>query len=374
MEYRTLGRTGIQVSVLGVGCGYLSVIEREEGIRLLDRSFDLGVNYFDGRYGDSNQKLRPLLARHREKCVVVTKTHETTAAGAMRRIEGDLGELGSDYIDIFLLRTYSGEMLEQHLAPGGSMEGLLKAREMGKIRCTGLSGHGDLRVLAKGIASGLVDVVLFPFNIVRREALEQIIPLAQKYNVGLTVMKPVSVGSIPAQVALPWLMNQPIHTMVPGVTMLAQLEANVAAVTRDPVALSVAEEAEVERWRQRLDRTQCRICDEICGPVCESKMFISGAIHHDVWYNHYRNMGLDAFLGHPWAAWAKKDLERHFIHRLAMLQKCTQCGKCEAVCPYHLNVVTMIRQMLDDHPPLIAALRECGWATQHAAAKSPYEG
>lgn len=372
MEYRTLGRTGLKVSVLGVGCGYLSVIERSEGIRLMERAFELGINYFDGRYGDSNEKLAPLLKCHRSECVIVTKTHETTAEGALRRIEGDLQELQSDYIDIFLLRSYSHEMLQKHLAPGGSMEGLLKAREAGKIRFTGLSGHGDLTVLAKGIESGLVDVVLFPLNIVRREALEQIVPIAQKHNVGLSVMKPVSVGFIPAHIALPWLMNQPIHTMVPGVTTLAHLEQNVAAVTRTQTALTPAEEAEVERWRQKLDAATCRICDEICGPVCEAKLYISGMVHHDVWYNHYRNMGLEAFMAHPWAPWAKKSLERHFTRRMEQLQKCTQCAKCEERCPYHLPIVEMMQQMLVDHPPLIEALKAANWATQYADAVSPY--
>jgi predicted aldo/keto reductase-like oxidoreductase len=367
-----LGRTGLQVSVLGVGCGYLSVIEREVGERLLARAFELGVNYFDGRYGDSNQKLAPLLACHRHECVVVSKTHETTAAAALHRIEEDCKELGSDYIDLYLLRTYSTEMLRAHLAPGGSMEGLLRAREQGKIRFIGLSGHGDLNALAEGVRSGLVDYVLFPLNIVRREALEQLVPVAQQHDVGLGVMKPVSVGAIPARVALPWLLNQPIHTIAPGVTTLAQLEENVAAVERDPLALSTAEAAEVEAWRQRLETTVCRICDEICGPQCEPKLYISMMVHHDVWYNHYRNMGLAAFLAHPWAAWAKRDLERHFSRRLEALQRWTRCGKCEEVCPYHLPIREMLQRMLQDHPPLLAALREQSWATQYADAVSPY--
>lgn len=373
MRYRRLGRTELPVSLLGVGCGYLAVLDRPEGERLLARAFEMGVNYFDGRYGDSSFKLRPLLARHRERCVVVTKTHETTAEAALRRVDEDLAELGSDYVDVYLLRTYTRDMLRQHLAPGGSMEGLERARACGKVRHVGLSGHGDLTVLAEGIATGRVDVVLFPLNVVRREALELLIPVAQEHDVGLAVMKPVSVGLIPPAVALPWLANQPVHTMVPGVCSLEQLEADVAALERETLALSAEEEAEVERWRWRLDAETCRICDEHCGPACQAGMYISGMVHHDVWYNYYRNLGLEAFLGYPWAPWAKKGLLAHFERRLAKLRACTHCRLCEQHCPYGLPIMDMIDRMLDDHPPLIAALRERAWHETYRDARSPYD-
>ena len=175
------------------------------------------------------------------------------------------------------------------------------------MRFVGLACHGDMTVLEAGIKTGLVDVILFPLNIVRREALDSLIPLAQQYDVGLAVMKPVSVGMIPAEIALPWLMNQPIHTMVPGISSLEQLELDVQAVERDPVALSPAEEAEVARWQGALNDDVCRICQEH-NPPCEGgvcqvvhvapslgrhwRVGLSWLIHHDVWYNHYLNMGL----------------------------------------------------------------------------------
>ena len=373
MEYRRLGRTELQVSVLGVGCGYLSMVEYQEGIRLLERAVELGVNYFDGRYGDSSTKLAPLLARNRDRYVIVTKTNDVTAEGALQRVDEDLVELGSDYIDIYLLRAYTHDLLKQHLAPGGSMEGLLKAREQGKIRFVGLSGHSDPSVLVAGIETGLVDVILFPLNIVRREALDHLIPVAIAHDVGLAVMKPVSVGAIPAEITLPWIMNQPIHTMVPGVATLEELERDVAAVERNPVVLSPQEEATVEEWRQKLDRLTCRICDEICQPVCEKKLNISWLVHHDVWYNHYRNMGLDKFLSYPWAPWARKGFEGAFTRFHALVESCSRCGKCEEVCPYHLPIMDMLEKRLEDHPALIAALKDKGWAEEFKDALSPYE-
>jgi aryl-alcohol dehydrogenase-like predicted oxidoreductase len=59
VHYRRLGRTNLQVSLLGVGGGYLMLLEQEMGTRIYQRARELGLNYFDGRYGDSSCKLAP---------------------------------------------------------------------------------------------------------------------------------------------------------------------------------------------------------------------------------------------------------------------------------------------------------------------------
>ena len=147
---------------------------------------------------------------------------------------------------------------------------------------------------------------------------------------------------------------------------LEQLEQDAALLERDPLALSTAEEASTEDFRSRLEQQVCRICDDF-EPCCEAGLHVSTLIHHDVWYNHYRNLGLQSFLDFPWAPGARKELESHFTRRLAMLQSCTRCGKCEERCPYGLPVIEMIEMMLIDHPPLIAALQTRGWAQKETA-------
>jgi predicted aldo/keto reductase-like oxidoreductase len=374
MQYRRLGRTGLEVSVLGVGGGYVMLLELEPGSQLYQRAFDLGVNYFDGRYGDSSRKLRPVLKRDRERCVVAIKTRETTAEGVIHRVEEDLGELDTDYIDVYLLRCYTHEMLQEYLIPDGAFDGLIRAREQGKIRFMGLANHGDPGVLVAGIETGLVDVVLFPLNIVQREALDRLIPVAQEHDVGLAVMKPLSVGKIPADVGLRWLANQPIHTTVPGMSSLEHLEVDVAAVEREPLALAPEEEAEVERCRGELDRRACRICQDACQSVCEKGLPVDVMIHHDVLYEHYRNLGLEAFLEFPLTPWAKRAIEGHFSRRLAKVQECTWCGLCEERCPHNVRILDMLEQMLVDHPPLIQAARERGWTETYEDAEPPWGG
>jgi predicted aldo/keto reductase-like oxidoreductase len=357
---------------LGIGGGYVSLLDDCAGRLIYRRGLELGVNYFDGRYGNSNAMLRPLIRGRREQLVLGTKTAEQTAEDALARIEEDLRELDTDYLDIFYLRTYNREMLAGHFAPGGSVEGVLKAKEQGKVRALGLAGHSDLTALAKGIETGLVDVCMLPLNIVRREALEQVIPAARRHDVGVTVMKPMSVGMAPASLALPWLATQPIHTMAPGVSTVEQLELDVAAVDRPQRALTPQEEAEAEIWRDRLDASACRICDRVCQPVCEAKIPIDVYLYHDTFYNQHRALGLDGFMAAPAAAWVRAAAEDHFARAVRSIRACTHCGKCDQVCPHGLPVESMLEKTAAGYETLLEAVMEAGWKTQYSGAASPY--
>ena len=263
-------------------------------------------------------------------------------------------------------------MLAGHFAPGGSVEGVLKAKEQGKVRALGLAGHSDLTALAKGIETGLVDVCMLPLNIVRREALEQVIPAAQRHDVGVTVMKPMSVGMAPASLALPWLATQPIHTMAPGVSTVEQLELDVAALDRSPMTFTPQEEEEVEGWRQRLDTAACRICDRVCQPVCEAKIPIDVYLYHDTFYNQYRALGLDGFMAAPAAPWVRAAAEDHFARAVHSIQACTHCGKCDQACPHGLPVESMLEKTAAGYETLLEAVKEAGWKTEYSGAASPY--
>jgi predicted aldo/keto reductase-like oxidoreductase len=331
----------------------------------------LGVNYFDGRYGYTSTMQRPVIQQDREHFIVGTKTASNTRDAALRRIDEDLEELGTDYLDIFYLRTYNHEMLEAHFAPGGSVEGLLAAREQGKIRAIGLAGHGDLTALAAGVETGLVDVVEFPLNVVRREALEVLIPVCQRHDVGTVIMKPVNVGLVPAEVALPWLANQPVHVMAPGISTMSHLETDVALLDRAPMELSPAEEDEAERWRRKADTETCRICDKVCQAVCEQGMKIDYMIYHNVFANELRRLGVEGFLKYPFAPWVKERAEMIFETGLRELQACTQCGKCEEVCPHHLPVMDLLERVKEDHVAILEALHEINWVEAYQGADSP---
>ena len=371
MEYRRLGRTERQVSLLGIGGGYVMLLDITEGTRIYQRAAELGINYFDGRYGYTSTMQHPVIRQNREHFIVGSKTASNTHADVLHRVDEDLRELNSDYLDIYYLRAYNQEMIRAHFAPGGSVEGLLEARAQGKIRALGLAGHSDLSALAAGVETGLIDVVEFPLNIVRRDAFDVLIPACQKHDVGMVIMKPVNVGLAPAEVCLPWLANQPIHVMAPGISTMEQLEADVAALERNPMALSAAEEAEVEYWRQKKDTNTCRICDQVCQAVCEQGLIIDWQLYHNVFQNELHRLGVQGFLEYPFAPWVKENAERTFSGTLAALQACTHCGKCEVACPYHLPVMDMVEQIKEEQAALLAELHKMDWNSEYQDSDTP---
>jgi predicted aldo/keto reductase-like oxidoreductase len=372
MKYRRLGRTERQVSLLGIGGGYIMLRSIEDGIRIYQRAAELGVNYFDGRYGATSTMQKPVIRQDRTHFIVATKTANHTRDGALERIDEDLREIDTDYLDIFYLRAYNQEMIDSHFAPGGSIEGLRKAKEAGKIKHLGLAGHSDLNALARGVKTGLIDVVEFPLNVIRREALEQLVPVCQEYDVGMVIMKPVNVGLVPAEVCLPWLANQPIHVMAPGLSTMEHLEKDVSVLEREPMDLSQDELAQIQYWQDKMDTETCRICDKACHVVCEQELSIAYMAYHNVFQNELRRLGAKGFVEYPFAPWVKERAEFIFSTGLAQLEMCTHCGKCEEVCPYHLPVMDILERVKENHREVLKLIKEINWSAKNREADSPF--
>lgn len=374
MEYRRLGRTDRDVSIMGIGGGYVMLRDLQAGTELYQRAYELGVNYFDGRYGATSSMQRPVIAQDREHFIIATKTVASDPEQVLRRIDEDLNELGTDYLDIFYLRAYNQEMIDRAFSPGGAVEALLEARGQRKIRALGLAGHSDLRALAAGVETGLIDVVEFPLNVVRREAIDVLIPACREHDAGMVIMKPMNVGLAPAEVCLTWLVNQPIHVMAAGVSTIEQLEFDVSVLDRARISLSPAEAEEAERWRLILDRATCRICDQRCQPLCKPRLRIDWLLYHNVLQNELRRLGVEGFIDYPFSPWVKKIAEQRFQETLDELRRCTRCGKCESVCPYHLPIIGMFDRMREEQESLLAALQRSDWAATYLDARSPIPG
>jgi predicted aldo/keto reductase-like oxidoreductase len=371
MEYRRLGRTERQVSLLGVGGGYVMFQDVEGGTRLYERAAELGVNYFDGRYGHSTLMQRSVIRRDRERFIIGSKTASTSREDALRRVDEDLAELDTPYVDVYYLRAYNHAMIDAHFAPGGSIEGLLEARRQGKIRWLGLAGHSDLTALARGVQTGLIDVVQFPLNVARREALATLVPVCQKHDAGMVIMKPMNVGLAPAEVCLPWLANQPIHVMAPGMSNIEHLELDARVLDRQPMALSEAEAAEAERWRQELGGVTCHICDKACQSVCEPRLPIDWLLYHNVFQNELRRLGPQGFVATPFAPWVKQQAEGAFSGSLAHIDACTRCRRCEEVCPYGLPIVDLLGRMRAQQAEVLEEIRRADWSSLYQDAHSP---
>jgi hypothetical protein len=357
MEYRPLGKTGLQVSTIGLGCAYLGHLGFEEGVRLVERALDLGITFLDAAraYNDSELKIGQAIKGRRDKVILSTKTATRTRDEARRQIEESLQRLGTDYVDNCHLHGLEDEAdIAKRCGPGGALEALLRAKEEGLIRHIGCTAHTSA-VLLQALVRYDFETILVPMNIVERDPLRALIPLCQKRGVGVTIMKPVGTGLLPARLALKWLMQQPIATAVPGVSTLAEVELN-AATWREGSALSAAEEAEIAATVQRLDHVRCRICGD-CLP-CPQEIPVPIALGTDVMYNEYRNMGRAAFVA---TAWSREVVERDLPRReqlIARIESCDHCGVCVTRCPHGLPAPEMLERMLPGLRDMVAIYQE----------------
>jgi predicted aldo/keto reductase-like oxidoreductase len=347
MKMRPLGSTGLNVAPIGLGAAQLGSSEYDHAREVVFKALDMGVNYFDTArgYWDSEIKLGKALKGEREKVIVSSKTTGKTKEEAAQHVDESLERLQTNYIDNYHLHALS-DLDDVDVRLGGPLEALIEAREAGKIRHIGVTGHTFPSVLVAALKRFDFDTFLVPMNIVEREPMAELIPLALEKNIGITIMKPVATGLLPAPLALKWLMNQPIAVAVPGATTAAEMEQNASIAALDDYTLTAEEEAEVAQWALDLATDRCRICME-CLP-CPSEIEIPGTLGTDVMYNHYRSMGPAKFAEFPWE---KSRVENEWDKRESTIRKiddhpaCDSCMQCESRCPYGLPIVSMLRKM-----------------------------
>jgi aryl-alcohol dehydrogenase-like predicted oxidoreductase len=241
-ERRTLGRTGLTVSTLCFGTGYLGG-SAAAGARLLARAYDRGVTFWDTSddYGTHPHVARALREVGREGVVVATKTYAATALGARRAVERALRELGVEAVDVFLLHAVdSAGDLEAKLS---ALEALARAKEAGQVLAVGVSSHSRA-VLLRLLRLAPVDLALVVVNQTgawMKDAgpAEMTEAVRRLYRSGRGVygMKALGSGQVtepPAvAAALDYAFRYPwAHAICVGLTSEAELAAAVAAWRR----------------------------------------------------------------------------------------------------------------------------------------------
>ncbi len=193
---RKLGRTGVEVAVIGMGLASLGLggYSREEFEATVETAIAQGVNYFDVQpnYGQAEKYFAPVLRRHRERIFVVTKTWEKTRETALKALNTSLDSLGVASVDAIFLNNIGLYDLKQLFQPEGALAALKAMRARGQTRFLGLSGHMGAEHFARALESGEFDIVMAPFNFVDRHLYSferSILPMAEKHRVGVVAMK-----------------------------------------------------------------------------------------------------------------------------------------------------------------------------------------
>ncbi|MCZ6674252.1 MAG: aldo/keto reductase [Verrucomicrobia bacterium] len=202
MPYSSLGRTGVQVSKLGIGTAPLGRDNTDipKVNDIIAKAIDEGINYMDTApnyaNGEAERRLGHALKGKRDKVFIVTKTEADTYEGTMELLENSLKHIQTDHVDLVHLHNLGHlerwKGLDFAFSKKGAMGALRKARQQGKVRFIGASGHLHPSRFHYAIDSGEIDVMMNAVNFVNQHTYDfehKVWARAQEKNIGLVAMK-----------------------------------------------------------------------------------------------------------------------------------------------------------------------------------------
>ncbi len=254
MKYRALGRSGEAVSLVGLGGYHLAKpggMTKDEAIRVSHASIDAGINFCDNCWdyngGESEVRLGLALSQqgYRKRVFLMTKIDGRTAAAAMGQIETSLARLQTDHLDLLQFHEIiRPDDPARVFAQGGALEAVLKAREQGKLRYIGFTGHKSPAIHASMFETAdqhgfHFDSVQMPLNIMdaHYDSFEQtVVPMAVARGTGIIGMKafgdPFILQSrvMPPMQMLQYPMSLPISSQMTGIDSMDILQQALEAV------------------------------------------------------------------------------------------------------------------------------------------------
>ena len=376
MRKRTLGRTGIETTILGFGAMRLPVkelgkpaIKHEEAIKLIRRGIDSGINYVDTAYNYHNYESEIVVGKalkdgYREKVTLVTKCPIWDEKGFTKTedfekfLDDSLKKLEVDYLDIYLLHAVNKKTWEGKVVPMKLIDEGMKAKEKGKIKHLGFSFHDKPEVLKEILEhpdSAKFDVMLIQYNLLDKQ-YEEMIQLAKDKGLGIAVMGPVAGGRLAgnppedmqnlltegrtnfADLALRFVWSNPnISVALSGMGSEEMLTDNLAIAGVDKIKFSEQEiknAAEIsKRFKEKTDNicTNCKYCEPCPQGVAISFIFrsyIMAQVYGDMKTGklYYSKIGEE-----DWPPGNQADA-------------CIECGECEPKCPQKIQIIEQLKK------------------------------
>jgi aryl-alcohol dehydrogenase-like predicted oxidoreductase len=243
---RPLGRTGLQVSAIGVGGYHLgSAKDQNEARQIVDAAIDAGINFFDNAWdyhdGTSEEWLGSALKGKRDRVVLMTKvcTHGRDKGVAMQMLEESLKRLGTDHLDIWQIHEviYDNDP-DLIFRPNGAAEALVQAKKDGKVRFVGFTGHKDPATHLKMLSHDFpFDTVQMPLNCLDasfRSFEQHVLPEVNRRGMAALGMKSmggsgelVRHGVVTPAEALRYAMSLPVAVTISGMESPGVLRQNL---------------------------------------------------------------------------------------------------------------------------------------------------
>lgn len=242
---RPLGRTGVDVTIFGLGGeGVLRTHDRlPEARAVIQRAIDVGVSYFDcaRAYAGSEEYYGASLNGSRPRIFLTSKAFERSRKGAMAQLEQTLRNMRTDYLDLWQMHDMRDPReADEVSAADGALEAFRQAREQGKARFLGVTGHYDPEVLSKFIDIFDFDTVLLPVNpteVHYNSFLDSTLRRAHERGLGIIGMKVPGRGYLAREIGsieplMRYALSYPVSTVIIGCDTPEQVEEN-ARIARD---------------------------------------------------------------------------------------------------------------------------------------------
>jgi predicted aldo/keto reductase-like oxidoreductase len=329
--YRTLGKTGLQVSGVGYGIGFVPVPE------VVSRALDMGINYFDTArvYGDSEKIFSEIIkGRDRSKIVIATKSSSRTKADILRDLDTSLKTLNTDYVDIWHLHGRDTPAT----IPDEALEAMQECKKSGKARFAGISCHDPNGIVDFLLETKTFDVMQttysFPIGgFYRDRAIKKahdggIGVIAMKVVVALSGLHLTTVDNPPATkgegplAGIKWVLKNPaIGTTVPFMKTIPELEMNIRAMS-EPYTPS--DEKLLYVMNEEIRPSYCRMCYQ-CRDKCPKGLPVTDMMrflaYHDYCGNYHQ--ARMSFMELPKG---NRDV------------RCKDCSECAVKCPNGVHV------------------------------------
>ncbi len=243
---RPFGKSGVQISALGLGGHHLGDAEDQKtASEIVARAIDGGVNFFDNCWeyhrGKSEVWMGGALKGKRQQVFLMTKvcSHGRDKDIALRMLDESLQRLQTDHLDLWQVHGVSFDNDPAlFIRPNGAAEALHTAKQQGKVRFLGFTGHKDpkihLTMLDSGFPFDAVQMPLNPFDATFRSFEQQVLPELRRRGIAVLGMKPLSgagpaikAGVLTVEESLRYAMSLPVTTTITGMEKMDVLEQNL---------------------------------------------------------------------------------------------------------------------------------------------------
>ncbi|HWD00151.1 MAG TPA: aldo/keto reductase [Candidatus Sulfopaludibacter sp.] len=324
-RYRTLGKTGLNVTTVGYGCMITS------DASVIARAVDLGINYFDTsrnyQNGQNERMVGAALGARRKDILLASKSSDNPSSGPgiLAEIETSLKELNTSYLDVWHLHGLSNPaQITDEL-----LEAQRKAKQQGKIRFTGVSTHNLPAIVDRAIEAK-VEVVQAQYSFASAASYGPAIEKLHQAGIGVIGMKVMARGrgrgANFASAALKWAIRNPgIATTVPSMTDHDQLQENFRAMS------DTFTDADSQILAARLDQIGpyfCRMCG-VCEGRCPKGLPVGDIVRFVMYADGYGQFPLG---------------REHYQRLSAEHQdvRCADCATCAVHCPNGVHVAARL--------------------------------